>query len=123
MKNSESKLLLGLGIGVALGAAIGYIMGNDKREEWLDQANVLADKVRANVKSAIYKGKSEVNYLKEDIDDSVLDSLIKGNGLDEIDILKELHYYNLNRRLFYLQLSGADKDYQEKLVAVKTAFT
>ena len=26
MKNSESKLLLGLGIGVALGAAIGYIM-------------------------------------------------------------------------------------------------
>lgn len=33
---------------------------------------------------------------------------------DEIDILKELHYYNLDRRLFYLQLSGADKDYQEK---------
>ena len=65
---SEAKLLLGLGIGIALGAA-GYIMGSDHKEEWLDQANVLADKVRANVKSAIYKGKSEVNYLKEDIDD------------------------------------------------------
>ena len=69
MRNSESKLLLGLGIGVALGAAIGYIMGNDKREEWLDQANEFADKVRANVKTAVYKGKHEVEDLKEDIED------------------------------------------------------
>lgn len=67
--NSESKLLLGLGIGVALGAAIGYIMGTDRKEEWLEQANEFADKVRANVKSAVYKGKSEVHDLKEDIDD------------------------------------------------------
>jgi hypothetical protein len=44
-------------------------MGSDRREEWLDQANAFADKVRANVKSAIYKGKSEVSDLKEDIDD------------------------------------------------------
>lgn len=66
---SEAKLLLGLGIGIALGATIGYIIGSDKKEEWLEQANAFADKVRANVKSAIYKGKSEVNELKEDIDD------------------------------------------------------
>lgn len=66
---SEAKLLLGLGIGVALGAAIGYIMGTDKKEDWLEQANEFADKVRANVKSVIYKGKSEVHDLKEDIDD------------------------------------------------------
>lgn len=69
MKNSESKLLLGLGIGVALGAAIGYIMGNDKKEEWLDQANAFADKVRANVKTAVYKGQNEVENLKGDIED------------------------------------------------------
>lgn len=69
MKNSESKLLLGLGIGIALGAAVGYIIGTDKREEWLEQANEFADKVRANVKSAMYKGKSEVHDLREDIDD------------------------------------------------------
>jgi hypothetical protein len=66
---SEAKLLLGLGIGIALGAAVGYIMGSDKKEEWLEQANEFADKVRANVKAAIYKGKSEVHDLKEDIDD------------------------------------------------------
>jgi len=66
---SEAKLLLGLGIGVALGAAIGYIMGSDRKEEWLEQANEFADKVRANDKTAIYRGKSEVNDLKEDIDD------------------------------------------------------
>lgn len=67
--NSEAKLLLGLGIGVALGAAVGYIMGSDKKEEWLEQANEFADKVRANVKSAVYNSKSEVQDLKEDIDD------------------------------------------------------
>ena len=67
--NSEAKLLLGLGIGVALGAAVGYIMCSDKKEEWLEQANEFADKVKANVKSAVYKGKSEVHDLKEDIDD------------------------------------------------------
>ena len=69
MKISESKILLGLGIGIALGAAIGYIMGTDKKEDWLEQANEFADKVSANVKTAIRKGKNEVDDLKEDIDD------------------------------------------------------
>jgi len=40
---SEVKLLLGLGIGIALGAAVGYIIGTDKKEEWLEQANELAE--------------------------------------------------------------------------------
>ncbi len=66
---SEAKLLLGLGIGIALGAAVGYIMGSDKKEEWLEQASAFADKVHANVKSAIYKGRNDVADLKEDIDD------------------------------------------------------
>lgn len=66
---SEAKLLLGLGIGIALGAAVGYILGSDQKEEWLEQANAFADKVRANVKSAIHQGKEEVSDLKEDIDD------------------------------------------------------
>ena len=59
--NSESKLLLGLGIGVALGAAIGYIMGTDRREEWLEQANEFADKVKSHEIGCI---KSEVQDLK-----------------------------------------------------------
>ena len=66
---SDSKLLLGLGIGLALGAAVGYVLASDKKEEWLEQANAFADKVKANVQNAIYKGKTEVNDLKEDIDD------------------------------------------------------
>ena len=69
MKNSEAKLLLGLGIGAALGAAVGYIMGTDKKEEWLEQANAFADKVKSNVQSVVNKGKSGVNDLREDIDD------------------------------------------------------
>ncbi len=69
MKNSEAKLLLGLGIGAALGAAVGYIMGTDKKEEWLEHANAFADKVKSNVQSAVNKGKSGVNDLREDIDD------------------------------------------------------
>ncbi len=66
---SETKLLLGLGIGLALGATIGYMLGTDKKGEWLEQFNEFADKVKADIKSAIYKGKSGVNDLKEDIDD------------------------------------------------------
>lgn len=69
MKNSEAKLLLGLGIGIALGAAVGYIMASDKKEEWLEQANAFADKVRANVRNVVNRGKDNVNNLKEDIED------------------------------------------------------
>ncbi|MFA6701748.1 MAG: YtxH domain-containing protein [Dysgonamonadaceae bacterium] len=66
---SDGKLLLGLSIGLALGAAVGYVLSSDKKEEWLEQANALADKVKVGVQNAIYKGKSDVNDLKEDIDD------------------------------------------------------
>ena len=66
---SEGKLLLGLGIGIALGAAIGYILGTDKKEEWLEQANQFVDKVKANVKTAVSKGQARASNLKEDIDD------------------------------------------------------
>lgn len=66
---SDGKLLLGLSIGLALGAAVGYVLSSDKKEEWLEQANTLADKVKVGVQNAIYKGKSDVNDLKEDIDD------------------------------------------------------
>ena len=44
-------------------------MGSDKKGEWLEQFNEFADKVKADIKSAVYKGKSGVNDLKEDIDD------------------------------------------------------
>jgi len=66
---SEGKLLLGLGIGIALGAAIGYVLASDKKEEWLEQANELLDKVKAGVKTVINKGQEQVQSLKEDIDD------------------------------------------------------
>jgi hypothetical protein len=66
---SEGKLLLGLGIGIALGAAIGYILGTDKKEEWLEQANLFVDKVKANVKTVVARGQESVQNLKEDIDD------------------------------------------------------
>ena len=66
---SEGRLLLGLGIGIALGAAIGYILGTDKKEEWLEQASVFVDKMKANVKTAISKGQAHVHSMKEDLDD------------------------------------------------------
>lgn len=38
---SETKLLLGLGIGLALGATIGYMMGSDKKENgWNNSTNL-----------------------------------------------------------------------------------
>jgi hypothetical protein len=55
MKSVDSKLLLGLIIGAAVGVAIGYLATTDKKEELLDQINNLVGKVKDNVGTAIAK--------------------------------------------------------------------
>ncbi|GHT28950.1 hypothetical protein FACS189414_5500 [Bacteroidia bacterium] len=55
MKSGDSKLLLGLIVGAAVGVAIGYLATTDKKEELLDQINTLVGKVKDNVGTAITK--------------------------------------------------------------------
>ena len=58
MKNNvDSKFLLGLLIGGAVGAAIGYLAATDKREQFIDELNDVVGKVKSTVNMAISKYK------------------------------------------------------------------
>ena len=58
MKNNvDSKFLLGLVIGGAVGAAIGYLAATHKREQLIDELNDVVGKVRSTVNLAISKYK------------------------------------------------------------------
>ena len=58
MKNNvDSKFLLGLLIGGAVGAAIGYLAATDKREQLIDELNAVVGKVKSTVNMAISKYK------------------------------------------------------------------
>ena len=58
MKNNvDSKFLLGLLIGGAVGAAIGYLAATDKREQLIDELNDVVGKVKSAVNMAISKYK------------------------------------------------------------------
>ena len=58
MKNNvDSKFLLGLLIGGAVGVAIGYLAATDKREQLIDELNDVVGKVKSTVNMAISKYK------------------------------------------------------------------
>ena len=58
MKNNvDSKFLLGLLIGGAVGAAIGYLAATDKRDQLIDELNDVVGKVKSTVNMAISKYK------------------------------------------------------------------
>ena len=58
MKNNvDSKFLLGLLIGGAVGAAIGYLAATNKREQLIDELNDVVGKVKSTVNMAISKYK------------------------------------------------------------------
>lgn len=46
-KNSSN--LLFLAIGAAVGAAVGYVVASDKKEQWIAEINNLVDRVKKNV--------------------------------------------------------------------------
>ena len=58
MKHANVKLLLGLGIGAAVGAAIGYYMASDKGKLKEDVRHAV-DEVKEGVKSAYSKVKTK----------------------------------------------------------------
>lgn len=53
----DPKLLLGLVIGAAVGAAVGYFAATDKKEQFLDELNEVAGKVKEGFNSALSKYK------------------------------------------------------------------
>lgn len=68
MKNVDSKLLLGLVVGTAIGVAVGYLAATDKKEQLLDELNGVVGKVKEGFNSAIAKykeSKTEVASTEE----------------------------------------------------------
>ena len=55
--NKTGSNLLFLAVGLTLGAAVGYVVASDKKEEWLRDITKLVDKVKSNVSGAVTKGK------------------------------------------------------------------
>ncbi len=59
MKQVDSKLLLGLLIGAAVGGAITYLATSDKKEEWLKDLTDLAGKAKEGFNEALALAKSK----------------------------------------------------------------
>ncbi|OAV72056.1 Gas vesicle protein [Bacteroidales bacterium Barb4] len=57
MKTSDSKVLLGLVAGIAVGAAIGYLAASDKGEKLFDELKDLADKAKEGFGNALAAAK------------------------------------------------------------------
>lgn len=55
--NVDSKLLLGLIIGSAIGAAVGYLAATDKKDQIIDEFNELVGKVKEGFNTALAKYK------------------------------------------------------------------
>ncbi len=71
MKTGDSKLLVGLLIGAALGATVVYMATTDKKDQILDELNALAEKVKEGYHHAVAKyheGKSEI---KKEVDEII----------------------------------------------------
>lgn len=55
MKTGDSKLLVGLLIGAAVGATVAYLATTDKKDQILEELSSLADKVKEGYRSAVSK--------------------------------------------------------------------
>lgn len=67
--NDNSKLLLALLGGVAIGVAIGYFLNSDKKDEMVDSLKEKASKLKEDLSDEIDKGKSIIEDLKNSVEE------------------------------------------------------
>ncbi len=58
MKNENTKTIVGVAIGAAVGAALAYLIVSDKKEDWIRSAAQLAEKIKYGVSDTYEKYKS-----------------------------------------------------------------
>ena len=61
MKSGNSKLILGLVIGAAVGAAACYLMNKENREDLLERINDTVDNAKKKIGNAIGQGMEELD--------------------------------------------------------------
>jgi len=61
MKPDNSKLLLGLAVGAAIGAAFVYVATSDKKEEWMNEISEVAQKAKEAFNSTVAQIKEKVS--------------------------------------------------------------
>lgn len=69
MENNKSRMMLGFIIGAAVGAAIGYLLASDKKEEILSDIKDTAGKLKDEVSEQFERGKQVVEDLKSKAND------------------------------------------------------
>ena len=67
MKPDNSKLLLGLAIGAAIGAAFVYVATSDKKEEWMNEISEIAQKAKEAFNSTVAQVKGKISGAEDSI--------------------------------------------------------
>ena len=65
--NNGLKVLIGLAIGTAVGAAIAYFSDEERRNKFIDDVNDTADRFGENIKDAYYEGRIRARKAGRDI--------------------------------------------------------
>jgi len=70
-ENNGTKILLAFVAGAAIGAAIGYFLNSDKKEEVLSDLKESASKLKQDIEENLKKAKEMVDHFgKENMDPS-----------------------------------------------------
>lgn len=64
MKTENSKLVLGLLAGAAIGAAVAYLLTTDKKEQWIEDAGCLLGKAKESLTDMAESVKDAVDKAK-----------------------------------------------------------
>jgi uncharacterized membrane-anchored protein YhcB (DUF1043 family) len=65
-ENNGTKILLAFIAGAAVGAAIGYFLNSDKKEEIINDFKEGASKLKNDIEDNLAKAKEMVNHLTKD---------------------------------------------------------